>query len=147
MALDGTKVQANASKHNQTAPDQLQGGKIATLQAVFRKLLGLQRSEDPDGIGGGRVVGVKEEDGVLIALEAGNVVVESHKGAAEAGDLEGADAVGGPGGGEDGGELEGIKTCGGAAGSGEIGVVGEATDLKFVAGLEVGDGVVCGSSG
>ena len=58
VALDGTKVQANASKHNQTAPDQLQGGKIATLQAVFLKLLGFQRSEDPDGIGGGRVVGV-----------------------------------------------------------------------------------------
>lgn len=104
-------------------------------------------SKDGDRSGGGRVVGVEEEDGVLIALEAGDVVVEGDKGAVEAGHLEGASGVGGPGGGEYGGELGGIEARGGAAGGGESGVVGPATELKFVDGLEAGDGVVGGSGG
>jgi hypothetical protein len=70
---------------------------------------------------------------VLIALEAGVVVVESDNGAVEAGVLEGACGVNGPG--------------GGAAGGGEIGVIGKAYYMKFVAGLEVGDGVVGRSGG
>ena len=57
------------------------------------------------------------------------------------------DGDGGPGGGEYGGELGGIEARGGAAGGGESGVVGPATELKFVDGLEAGDGVVGGSGG
>lgn len=104
-------------------------------------------SKDGDRSGGGRVVGGEEENGILIALEAGDVVVEGDKGAVETGHLESACGVGGPGGGEDGGELGGIEACGGADGGGESGVVGDATDLKFVAGFEVGDDVVGGSGG
>ena len=52
--------------------------------------------KDRDRICGRRVVGVEEEDAILIALEAGNVVVEGHKGAVKAGDLEGASGVDGP---------------------------------------------------
>ena len=66
-------------------------------------------SKDGDRSGGGRVVGVEEEDGVLIALEAGDVVVEGDKGAIEAGHLEGASGVGGPGGGEYGVSWEGLR--------------------------------------
>lgn len=110
-------------------------------------MTGCPLSEDRDGIGGGRFVAADEEYGVLIALKAGNVINESDKGAAGNADPKRACGVGGPGVREHGGQLGGIVASGGVAGGGQPGVVGPATDLKFVDGLEAGDRVVSGRGG